>query len=114
MLSLTRWKDLLTSSKLYHSIHARGEDVEEVLRAADSDDLAEERPVQSGSPNGHEDSSMQSVKATIAEDMELEDGEIDDHDIDQDLDIDRAAPPKSTPTNTRVRQISTQFLRSLC
>ncbi|KAL8861248.1 MAG: hypothetical protein Q9178_002464 [Gyalolechia marmorata] len=71
------WDAALQEYQLYHSIHARGERVEDVLRAAE---VPEELPV-----NGTVDMSNNTTEDTNgmphleeAEDGEVEDGEIED------------------------------------
>ncbi|EXJ82101.1 hypothetical protein A1O1_08170 [Capronia coronata CBS 617.96] len=99
------WNDAVAEYEFYHSIHARGEDVEEILRKAEMDELAEAGgPVDAESTNGQDDettNATKNMKHTKAqpeavteeepnEDAEIEDGEIDDDDHDLHLDLQTA------------------------
>lgn len=67
------WSDALAEYEYYHSIHARGEDVDEVLRQAELDDGA----------NGPRDG----AEGHMEMEMEMEQESADDGEIDDDVDV---------------------------
>ncbi|ERF71186.1 hypothetical protein EPUS_06015 [Endocarpon pusillum Z07020] len=67
---LKSWQDALDEYQFYHSIHAKGENVEDVLRQAESDDAAKNEDVVPA----------QSFNDPPSSDSALEDGEVDEHD----------------------------------
>ncbi|KAJ4505225.1 hypothetical protein HRR83_008683 [Exophiala dermatitidis] len=95
------WNDAVAEYEYYHSIHARGEDVEEILRKAEMDELAENgtgalstewQQVNSGQTDPESDARPISSSTAVApgatatgkaspesqEDGEIEDGELED------------------------------------
>lgn len=80
----------LTSLKLYHSIHARGENVDEILKAAERDDSALEATAQSGSADEDAGAHHQDASVDAPENTRYEDGEIGDYDMGEDRDLEPA------------------------
>ena len=73
------FRTVLNCDQYYHSIHARGEDVEEILRKADISENAKSKA--SATTNGKH----VSVLASTETDDDYEDGEIEDEDMKQPL-----------------------------
>ena len=71
---LRSWNDALAEYDFYHSIHARGEDVEEVLRRAEMDENGDEIDVKAGLA---EDSGRNGDDGEVDEGEIMEDGEDD-------------------------------------
>lgn len=92
----------LTWLELYHSIHARGENIEEVLAAAESNETTAGGTALSGVATENGNLNLQERNSDLPEDMAFEKGEINDRDMSQDLDLSRAAPPDSSPTKPSV------------
>ncbi|KAI1630262.1 hypothetical protein EDD37DRAFT_97356 [Exophiala viscosa] len=88
------WNDAVAEYEYYHSIHAKGEDVEEILRRAEEGDLdhtiAEtEKRVSS---EWHDVNSQRDATVVpLPADDEAEDGEIEDEDGARELDDELAA-----------------------
>ncbi|EXJ77400.1 hypothetical protein A1O3_09626 [Capronia epimyces CBS 606.96] len=78
------WNDAVAEYEYYHSIHARGEDVEEILRKAEMDDLD---PVEAAPKNERHDVDVDTTaghRASLGA-AHSEDGEIDDDEVVADL-----------------------------
>ncbi|KAL9624899.1 MAG: hypothetical protein Q9160_000946 [Pyrenula sp. 1 TL-2023] len=81
-------------------IHARGEDVEEVLRSVATDDMVLDKPAQNVASSETSNRVPRDVNADTIEVEEIEDCEIEDNDIDQSAGTGPAAPPKTTAIET--------------
>ncbi|KAL6251055.1 hypothetical protein RBB50_001263 [Rhinocladiella similis] len=85
------WNDAVAEYEYYHSIHARGEDVEEILRRAENGELDDDDdgPDAAGATEGvsgeWHDVNQKPMTAQNAEDDddddEIEDGEVDDSEL---------------------------------
>ncbi|KIV79004.1 hypothetical protein PV11_06598 [Exophiala sideris] len=86
------WNDAVAEYEYYHSIHAKGEDVEEILRRAEmgeiDDTLAEN---DKGVSSEWHDVNVQSEAPLPLDDEEAEDGEIGEDDDALELDNELAA-----------------------
>ncbi|EHY56168.1 hypothetical protein ABEF92_005432 [Exophiala dermatitidis] len=103
------WNDAVAEYEYYHSIHARGEDVEEILRKAEMDELAENgtgalstewQQVNSGQTDLESDARPISGSTAVAAGATAagraspesqEDGEIEDGELEDDLEAAREA-----------------------
>ncbi|SLM40898.1 Survival motor neuron [Lasallia pustulata] len=86
------WDDALAEYKLYHSIHARGERVEDVLRDIEAQE--EGTVFESAATNGGQD------RAEAVDSEMLEDGEVADEEekpVRQDEGIESTDPATSSP-----------------
>ncbi|KIW99615.1 uncharacterized protein Z518_11028 [Rhinocladiella mackenziei CBS 650.93] len=76
------WNDAVAEYEYYHSIHARGEDVEEIIRQAETDELgqarAESEAIAGVQGEWHDTNADVDGEDEDFEDGDLEDGEVDD------------------------------------
>ncbi|KIW52276.1 hypothetical protein PV05_07926 [Exophiala xenobiotica] len=95
------WNDAVAEYEYYHSIHARGEDVEEVLRQAEEDEVRD--AITTGLDEWLDVKADRELPATAgagagAEDVE--DGEIEDGEVDEALAAAKAALSQQVQGNT--------------
>ena len=75
---------LLTFSKLYHSIHAKGERVEDVIKSAEREDREINGDANGVSVTGEEGEAVEDRNEGL-EDGELEDGELEEEPVNGDV-----------------------------
>ncbi|KAL9125552.1 MAG: hypothetical protein Q9217_005263 [Psora testacea] len=110
---LQTWEDALEEYKLYHSIHAKGERVEDVIKSAER----EEESVHSMTNGGGDNVAGKEAIEGIGE--ELEDGELEEEikDVGEEATSERPAPSfghvPSTATNDPAPSMATPSLPTL-
>ncbi|KAK4942403.1 hypothetical protein LTR10_017850 [Elasticomyces elasticus] len=86
------WNDAVAEYEYYHSIHAKGEDVEEILRRAEMGELDDTLTEgEKGVSSEWHDVNAQSEAPLPYDDEEAEDGEIEEEDGAVELDNELAA-----------------------
>ncbi|MCJ1452655.1 hypothetical protein MMC28_002998 [Mycoblastus sanguinarius] len=103
---LQSWDEALAEYKLYHSIHARGERVEDVIKDAEAgaEDTSTKEALY---PEVETTTGAHGVVSEELEDGELEDGELEEvkiDDITQNGDMNGTANPASTFEPIQVQQ----------